>query len=415
MKNKKIIISSVILLVILIIGSGSLFSLKADSLDSVIDRQNIAEKDKKVDVIWNDMHPDDKDRWLEQEYKSLFQEKTKDYLDVQKKEIIMLDQWIHPVTGKTYNGVAKVVNTYTVDTETSYNAITYFSKSHNKWYFFSTSLSDSDRKNIKNTAKQGPNYKELIKNSDRFIGNVVVYSGKVIQIQEEKNGDGFIRLNLDNDLFSDEIIFVNYSKSTDVVEDDLVTIYGILNGSYTYTSQANYNITIPSLNAGVIEKGHSVVAPIITGQKTSLGETKPIAKSVQRVDGLTSIRVSGGLWVNWDADVENDGPEIEIVYLDKNGEIISSDATEKMPISAEVTLLASKDPLSKKEEKVFSSQYSVDQIILGNIYPKIRIAKEKINVDPEEYYEFGVPVVTIHTPEQGDFSSTGYMIRLYEN
>jgi hypothetical protein len=280
MKKKKIIIFAVIL-IILVIGTGSIFALKVNSLEYIVNKQNIAEKNKDANIVWNDMHPDDKVRWQEQEYKTLFLDKNKNYSEVKKKEIVILDQWTHPTTGKIYNEVAKVLNTYTVDTETSYDAVTYFSKLHGKWYFFSTSLSDRDRKNIKSEATQGPDYKELIKSPDKYLGKVVAYSGKIIEIQEEKNGDGFIRLDLNDDSFSDEIIFVTYSQSTDVFEDDIVTVYGIQNGSYTYISQANYNITLPLLNAGVIEKGNTIAKNTISlvSEKADTPTPKPIIVS----------------------------------------------------------------------------------------------------------------------------------------
>jgi hypothetical protein len=132
------------------------------------------------------------------------------------------------------------------------------------------------------------------------------------------------------------------------------------------------------------------------------------------VDGLSAIRISGGIWDNWDSDIENDGPVIEIVYLDANGEIIGNDATEKMPISADVKVYAGSDSISSKTKLVFSSHYDSNQIILGGIYPKIRIPKENINVNSATDYKYGAVEVTIQTPVQGAFAAKSDFIELYE-
>jgi hypothetical protein len=152
-------------------------------------------------------------------------------------------------------------------------------------------------------------------------------------------------------------------------------------------------------------------------------ESKPVieqtptptpSKQSLRIDGLANIRISAGLMENWDADVENDGPVLDIVYLDNQGNIITSDATKKMPITADVKLYAGSDPLSKKDKVVFTQHFDYNQIILGGIYPKIRIPKEKISVDPNTDYQYGKSEVVIHTPEQGDFGGTGILVTLYE-
>lgn len=140
--------------------------------------------------------------------------------------------------------------------------------------------------------------------------------------------------------------------------------------------------------------------------------TPPVPKEIE---GLASIRVSGGIWENWDADTEKDGPRVEIVYLNAEGDIISTDATEEMPISADVKVYAGNKSTAPKDKLVFSAHYSENQIILGNIYPKIRIPKEQIDVNPLTDYWCGAVEVTIYTPQQGLFSDKSDFIRLYED
>ncbi|MFA5792191.1 MAG: hypothetical protein WC884_04130 [Candidatus Paceibacterota bacterium] len=137
-----------------------------------------------------------------------------------------------------------------------------------------------------------------------------------------------------------------------------------------------------------------------------------------RIDGLSAIRIGGGIvWGNWDSDPEKDGPIIDIVYLDSQGEIITSDATREMSISADVKAYAKNKgelKLSSSASKlVFSAHYSKEQIIFGGIYPKIRIPKEQLNVNPSVDSNEGAVEVVIHTPEQGDFGDKQGWFVLY--
>lgn len=151
-----------------------------------------------------------------------------------------------------------------------------------------------------------------------------------------------------------------------------------------------------------------------------LPESEPVTSSpteaiLDKIDGLTAIRVSGGTWGNWDADIEQDGPVIDIVYLDARGDIITDASTQKMPISADVKIYAGDNPSGPNTKVVFSAHYTEDQIILGSIYPVIRIPKEEMSVNPSVDYQYGDVEVTIHTQLQGTFSDKSEFIVLYED
>lgn len=57
-----------------------------------------------------------------------------------------------------------------------------------------------------------------------------------------------------------------------------------------------------------------------------------------------------------------------------------------MPISADVKLYAGESSISDPDKLVFSAHYTEDEIILGRIYPDIRIPKEEISVNPSTDY-----------------------------
>jgi len=171
--------------------------------------------------------------------------------------------------------------------------------------------------------------------------------------------------------------------------------------------------------SGCVEEETPVSTPSTTEDEISLPESEHVSSSpteatLEKIEGLTAIRVSGGIWDNWDADVENDGPVIDIVYLDARGDIISDASTKKMLISADVKVYAGDSPLGPNTRVVFSAHYTENQIILGSIYPEIRIPKEEMSVNPSLDYMYGAVEVTIHTQQQGSFSDKDDFIVLYE-
>lgn len=93
-------------------------------------------------------------------------------------------------------------------------------------------------------------FKQLDKNPDSYIGKKVKYTGTVLEIQES-GGTGIMRVAIDGDY--NKIIYVTYTGTNDAVEDDTVTIWGEVYGSYSYTSQANYEISLPRIDAKYVE------------------------------------------------------------------------------------------------------------------------------------------------------------------
>ncbi|WP_077307234.1 O-antigen ligase family protein [Terribacillus halophilus] len=98
-------------------------------------------------------------------------------------------------------------------------------------------------------------YAQLEKNPDRYTGEYVKYQGQVVQIQEGDNITN-IRLAVTQDSYgynSDDIVYVEYEGYTDFVDEDIVTVYGEVYGSYSYTSQAGWEITLPAVIADTVE------------------------------------------------------------------------------------------------------------------------------------------------------------------
>ncbi|MET3507013.1 hypothetical protein [Halalkalibacter oceani] len=98
-------------------------------------------------------------------------------------------------------------------------------------------------------------FAHLNKNPDRYAGEYVKYTGEIVQIQE---GDGWtiIRLAVTESSYGydfNDIVWVEYEGYTDFIDEDIVTVYGTIMGSHSYTSQAGWEITVPALLADIIE------------------------------------------------------------------------------------------------------------------------------------------------------------------
>lgn len=137
-------------------------------------------------------------------------------------------------------------------------------------------------------------YKELTKDADLYIGRRVMYKGQVAQILELPDGSGMMRLAVAKTSYGwdpSDIIYVNYLNHTDAVDGDVVKVYGILAGSKSYTSQANFVITVPSMTGCVVDSGKSDT-PVISTNNTAVSN-KTNSSNNQIVDKKTNLITSG--------------------------------------------------------------------------------------------------------------------------
>lgn len=97
-------------------------------------------------------------------------------------------------------------------------------------------------------------YNELIKNPYKFIGEKVVYTGQIFQIQEEF-GSAVILLSVTDEgygFWTDEI-WVD-APEVDAVEEDVITVYGTVAGGEEYETQIGGSNFVPKVKAKYIEE-----------------------------------------------------------------------------------------------------------------------------------------------------------------
>ena len=93
----------------------------------------------------------------------------------------------------------------------------------------------------------GITYDQLARTPDQYKGKKVKFTGKVLQVLED---DDEIQIRLAVNSNYDTVLLCAYEPglvSSRILEDDVITIYGVSVGLFTYTSSFNVPITIPAV------------------------------------------------------------------------------------------------------------------------------------------------------------------------
>lgn len=114
-----------------------------------------------------------------------------------------------------------------------------------------TKMSEEDFK----AACQEVEYKDLMRNIDDKVGDKVVMTGKVNQvIYESDSGDSpsqykvAVTYDADTDWYDDDIVlYFTRGDSPKLLEDDVITLYGEVTGSESYTTVLGANVTVPAI------------------------------------------------------------------------------------------------------------------------------------------------------------------------
>ena len=101
-------------------------------------------------------------------------------------------------------------------------------------------------------------FKEIARNPDNYVNKKVKFTGEVIQVSEGWFNSVEIRMNVTKNEYDwyDDTIYCKYKYAdgeSKILEGDIITIYGICEGDYTYVSVFGVNITLPSINVKYVE------------------------------------------------------------------------------------------------------------------------------------------------------------------
>lgn len=100
----------------------------------------------------------------------------------------------------------------------------------------------------------GITYDQLARTPDDFIGKKIKFSGKVLQVIEGTSKNQ-IRLAVNEDY--DTVLYCEYDPSIvplRILEDDIITIYGVSVGTISYQSTLGGTITIPGATIDKIDQ-----------------------------------------------------------------------------------------------------------------------------------------------------------------
>ena len=104
------------------------------------------------------------------------------------------------------------------------------------------------------------NYKDIARQPDQFKGKKAIFRGKVIQVSEgiinSKKVELRVNVTQDEYGFWDDTVYVTYTYKDGepkILEDDIIDMYGTIEGTTTYISVLGAKITIPSFKAKYID------------------------------------------------------------------------------------------------------------------------------------------------------------------
>lgn len=101
-------------------------------------------------------------------------------------------------------------------------------------------------------------YKTIARNPNDYKGKQAKFTGKVVQI-EEVWGSSVLRVNVTKDEYGawDDTIYVEYTPKSEgesrILENDVITMYGKLDGIKSYTTVLGSEVSIPYLKAQYID------------------------------------------------------------------------------------------------------------------------------------------------------------------
>lgn len=104
---------------------------------------------------------------------------------------------------------------------------------------------------------QSYTYDEIARNPDKYKYKQAKFTGEVMQVTTRDDGYVLLVSVTKKRYFWDDNIYVYYKKQSDdepnILEDDIVKMYGSMLGEYTYTAVMGNSITVPWMRAEYID------------------------------------------------------------------------------------------------------------------------------------------------------------------
>jgi hypothetical protein len=113
---------------------------------------------------------------------------------------------------------------------------------------------EAEERDYKEKASTIP-FSQLNKDTERYDGEIVTYTGQIFQIHEEGGEGGWMLVSVTNDgygFWSDEV-YVSFAGHVQGAEKDTVTFWGKVTGTKEYETKIGGNNEVPEIEAKYVE------------------------------------------------------------------------------------------------------------------------------------------------------------------
>lgn len=139
------------------------------------------------------------------------------------------------------------------------NSVTYYDEKKN---VIDTSLDKllNNRVNDYKNKCENLSYKDVLRNPENYKNRNTYWFGEIVQVVSKNSNASIFRVNVDceklyysGEYLCSDTIYVVYYGSESFIEDDMVSMWGTMDGTQTYTSVLGSQITIPKFEAKYME------------------------------------------------------------------------------------------------------------------------------------------------------------------
>lgn len=257
-------------------------------------------------------------------------------------------------------------------------------------------------------------YSTILRENELYKGTKAVFKGEVVQILYTNDSLAVFRINVTTSQFMyTDTVWATYEVSEDeseIVEGDILTIYGELNGLYTYEAVVGTEITIPSIMVKYIEKNLDKVGEV---EEIENVDEVNVKESISINTPKTNTRISQDFATNQYSNI-----------IEKYKISFSSKYSEEEYVENNMSSL-----LYLENSNIIGYSYvdinndGLDELIIGNkanqyIYDIYQIvengAKLIISAEEGDFYKIcnNGMIVNNYLDEKGDFNTKIYKLNI---
>ena len=139
------------------------------------------------------------------------------------------------------------------------NSVTYYDEMKNIVDTSLDKLLDNRVIDYKNKC-ENLSYKDVLRNPENYKNRNAYWFGEIVQVVSKSSYSSIFRIDVDCEklhysggYLCTDTIYVVYNGSESFIEDDMVSMWGTMDGTQTYTSVLGSQITIPKFQAKYME------------------------------------------------------------------------------------------------------------------------------------------------------------------